>query len=153
MYVDDDVEVAPTFINSDDIEAVDFSDPRTASTKINQFVSQATRGQIKRILQPSSLDPATTMTVVNALFFKGQWAEKFDKSKTAKGIFTRADGSQKEVAFMDQEAEFLFSRSDSPVGTVSPLTQLLYSNLEEVKCLTYSSSINICSGCSPNDLH
>lgn len=60
------------------------------------------------------------MTVINALYFKGQWAEKFDKTRSAKGIFTRADGSEKEAVFMDQEAEFRFSRTDNPIGTVSP---------------------------------
>lgn len=43
------------------------------------------------------------MFLMNALYFKGQWTYKFDKGKTAAGLFTLDDGSSKEVLFMQGE--------------------------------------------------
>lgn len=119
IFVDNDLEVGESL--QSDVLTTDFAKPSEAAADINEFVAEATQGEIKSVLDASSLDPTTVMTIVNALFFKGEWANKFDTKETKEGVFTRADGTEKIVKFMEQEAEFRLSRSSTPVGSLLEL--------------------------------
>ncbi len=61
-----------------------FSDPATVAD-INNWVSGKTSGRINRLID--KLYPEDVMALLNAIYFKGDWKEPFDASKTAKGIF------------------------------------------------------------------
>ena len=54
--------------------------PLTTAAKINEDVSEATKGLIKEII--TSIPSDTALILINAIYFKGDWQEKFDKSKT-----------------------------------------------------------------------
>jgi len=55
---------------------------------INDFVSKQTKGMIKEIFQSNTnVDPLVRAVLVNAIYFKGKWKEKFDETNTKKGIF------------------------------------------------------------------
>ena len=56
--------------------------PLTNAAKINKDVSEATKGLIKKIITPDSITVDTALILINAIYFKGDWQEKFDKSKT-----------------------------------------------------------------------
>jgi serpin B len=68
------------------------ADPEAERVRINGWVAEKTRDKIKDLLQPGVVTPQTTMVLTNAIYFKGQWAERFDKSKTRDGEFRLADG-------------------------------------------------------------
>lgn len=53
---------------------------------INGFVSKKTKGMIEDLLQ-GDIDPLTVAVLVNAVYFKGNWKEQFDKTKTVNGVF------------------------------------------------------------------
>lgn len=82
---------------------VDFSDP-TAVRRINSWASQETHGRIPKILQ--QLDPADIALLINAVYFKGQWAQKFDKTKTQPRDFTLEGGATRQVPRMTQSGRF-----------------------------------------------
>ena len=46
------------------------------------------------------------MILVNAIYFKGDWAKKFDAKDTKKEKFYRSDGSSVDVDMMNMEKEF-----------------------------------------------
>src|SRR5690606_23734066 len=46
------------------------------------------------------------MYLINAIYFKGSWQEKFDASKTAKMPFSRSSGSGLNTDFMNIEKSF-----------------------------------------------
>ena len=48
------------------------------------------------------IDPTEVLLLLNAVYFKGQWTHKFDKSKTQQRDFTLADGTTKQVPRMAQ---------------------------------------------------
>lgn len=48
------------------------------------------------------IDPNTIMFLINAIYFKGDWAFPFNKSLTAQRPFILADGSRKSVPMMSQ---------------------------------------------------
>ncbi|MDB6106563.1 MAG: serine protease inhibitor, partial [Gammaproteobacteria bacterium] len=50
--------------------------------------------------------PADLALLLNAVYFKGQWAQKFDKAKTQQRDFTLAGGSVKQVPRMAQSGRF-----------------------------------------------
>ena len=66
---------------------------------INKWVSDQTNMKIKNLLA-EPLDPMTRLILVNAIYFKGDWAKKFDAKDTRKGTFYRSDGSPVDVDMM-----------------------------------------------------
>jgi serine protease inhibitor len=86
-----------------EIADVDFSDPSSA-TRINSWASKETQGKIPKVID--RVDPADLLLLLNAVYFKGQWAQKFDKAQTQQRAFTLASGAAKQVARMAQSGRF-----------------------------------------------
>jgi serpin B len=82
---------------------LDFSDP-SAATRINSWAFKETHGTIAHVID--RIDPADLALLLNAVYFKGQWAHKFDKAQTQQRDFTLADGSVKQVPRMTQSGRF-----------------------------------------------
>jgi len=82
---------------------LDFSIP-SAATRINSWASKETQGRISKVID--RIDPADLALLLNAVYFKGQWAHKFDKAQTQQRDFTLADGSVKQVPRMAQSGRF-----------------------------------------------
>jgi len=81
-----------------------FAQPKQAAKKINDFVKSATKNKIEKIVEKKSISTDTKMVLVNAIYFKGPWQNKFHKEATKKGTFhTEADGDV-EVDFMRLES-------------------------------------------------
>ena len=65
------------------MEQVNFGRNLQTANKINDFVSDATKGFIKDLIKPSSIDGLTRMALVNAIYFKGDWELEFPEEDTA----------------------------------------------------------------------
>ena len=87
-----------------ELQNVDFSNDATRQG-INKWVSDETNKKIENLLA-EPLDPLTRMILVNAIYFKGDWAKKFDAKDTKKEKFYRSDGSSVDVDMMNMEKEF-----------------------------------------------
>ena len=82
---------------------VDFqSDFEAARKQVNDWAEKRTKEKIKELLKPKTIDRRTRMVLANAIYFKGQWATKFDPRMTREGEFTNADGSKSKLPFMSQ---------------------------------------------------
>ena len=84
---------------------LDFSDPG-AATRINGWASKETQGKIPKVID--RIDPADLALLLNAVYFKGQWTQKFDKAQTQQRAFTLAGGAVKQVARMAQSGRFAY---------------------------------------------
>lgn len=73
-------------------EALDFTDPQTLN-HINGWCDEKTKGMIPTILD--KVDPAAVSYLLNAIYFKADWASKFDKKNTKEETFTTEDGKTK----------------------------------------------------------
>jgi serpin B len=73
------------------VEALDFASP-AAPQIINGWVNEQTNGLIPDIV-PSPLPDWAVMYLINAIYFKGNWTQRFDKALTAPRPFRLADGS------------------------------------------------------------
>jgi serpin B len=75
------------------IRMVDYkADPEACRTTINSWVADQTHDRIPALIPEGVFDVLTRLTLVNALYFKAPWFNKFDKSRTQPGDFHLADG-------------------------------------------------------------
>ena len=79
------------------------ADPEAARKSINVWVSDQTGGRIPELL--SSLDTATRLVLVNAIYMKAAWQNPFIVESTSDAAFTRLDGTQVQVPTMHQMLE------------------------------------------------
>ena len=83
-----------------EVEQVDYSNAAVSSKTINDWVLAKTNNKIKDLIPASSIDNLTRLILVNAIYFKGNWLEKFDPKNTTKEDFNCADGSKVKVDMM-----------------------------------------------------
>jgi serine protease inhibitor len=69
---------------------------------INDWVDKKTNGKITKLIE----DPDFLAYLVNAIYFKGEWAKQFDEGTTAKAAFTDRNGKETELEFMNQTGYF-----------------------------------------------
>ncbi|NXY86418.1 PAI2 inhibitor, partial [Alcedo cyanopectus] len=68
--------------------------------EINSKVEHQTAGKIQNLLPPGSVDPLTRLVVINALYFKGNWATKFQAEATRQRPFRTDKHTTKAVPMM-----------------------------------------------------
>ncbi|CAL5351924.1 unnamed protein product [Camellia sinensis] len=68
--------------------------------EVNSCVKNETKGLIKNFLPPGCLYGETALLFANALYFEGQWDQKFDKTRTRNMNFHLLDGEIVQVPFM-----------------------------------------------------
>lgn len=96
-------------------------DAREAVDIINAWVGENTKGRIDEILD-EPIHKLTTMFLINAAYFMGEWAKKFDESHTRDGAFTLLDGTRKTVPMMWRGAEYDYLRTDEVQAIRLPYT-------------------------------
>ena len=112
-----------------DLGALEFNNAQKAANEINEFVSEATKGLITEIANPSSFDPLTRMVLVNAIYFKGVWAQKFDQAKTEPMEFTVETG--KTITYphgMNMKAKLGLTKIKGQKGDDMTVVALPYTN-------------------------
>ncbi len=84
------------------IIAADFRNKTDAERlRINQWVSEQTRGKIRDILPSGSITSLTRLVIANAIYFKGTWATPFSEKLTKSAPFTLRDQSKTSVPLMN----------------------------------------------------
>ncbi len=71
--------------------------------EINAWVEDQTNDKIKDLIPEGILDELTRMVLVNAIYFKADWLETFDKNSTTDVPFHLLDGTEILVPTMSQE--------------------------------------------------
>ena len=79
---------------------------------INRFAATHTNNRIKDIINRQMVDDNTVMALVNALYFKAKWQDKFQTSQTSKQTFTTLLGNQIQTDFMHRTKEMRYSEGD-----------------------------------------
>ncbi|HEY9743997.1 MAG TPA: serpin family protein [Coleofasciculaceae cyanobacterium] len=99
------------------VTELDFTKPDATST-INSWVKENTRGKIDQIVQ--QLKPDDVLFLINAIYFKGNWTKKFDKSQTTERPFYLADGTQKQHPMMSQSSRYRYFENDAFQAAMLP---------------------------------
>lgn len=87
----------------------DFSSP-DALNIINEWVKNATQGNIPTILE--KISPSTVLFIINAVFFKGTWANQFDPHKTRTGTFHSLKNAEIQCQFMNQSGKYDYLQTE-----------------------------------------
>jgi serpin B len=88
--------VMPTFVDSmrqvfgADVKSAPFDASTVAA--VNSWVSQKTAGRIPTILE--GISPYDVMFLINAIYFKGSWRDRFDPARTVQAPFNAMGGAQ-----------------------------------------------------------
>lgn len=85
------------------VQELDFNSSEAGRT-INDWVKKHTKDKIEKIVE-DNIEPDTIMFLINALYFKGSWANKFDPKLTRKETFFLRDGTEKSYPMMFQSGE------------------------------------------------
>jgi len=97
----------------DQVELVNFKeDPEAARVNMNQWVEDKTNGIIKDLVPEGYVDYSTRASLVNAAYFKGQWASQFKASETKFGNFYIKRDQIRMVKFMRQKGSFNYYVSE-----------------------------------------
>ena len=97
-------------------EALDFSSSSTLD-RINGWCDEKTRGMIPNILE--QVDPRTVSYLLNAIYFKADWASMFEKNETREEVFTTPDGETR-VPLMHQNVYMNYLRNDQYAAVSIP---------------------------------
>jgi serpin B len=94
LFGEKTVAFEPTFLDltqsvfAAPLEALDFkAESAAARTHINDWVATQTKDKIRDLIPASGVNAATRLVLVNAIYFKAQWAEAFEPSSTAEAPF------------------------------------------------------------------
>ncbi|MCP4217862.1 MAG: serpin family protein [bacterium] len=88
---------------------VDFAkETEAARETINTRVANDTRQRVKELIKSGKIGPLTTLLLCNAIYFKGNWLSRFDKSETADAGFNISVDTSVAVPMMNQKSLFRF---------------------------------------------
>lgn len=91
------------------VEPVDYAGAaEEARVTINTWVEEKTAGNIQDLITPGSLDPAALLVLVNAVYFNGSWASRFDPDQTRDADFHLSGSGETTVSMMHQRGEFRY---------------------------------------------
>lgn len=115
LYGEKTYNFLPEFLTSTqkmygaDLAPVDFQHAsEDARKEINQWVKGQTEGKIPELLAVGVVDSMTKLVLVNAIYFKGMWEEKFMKQDTTDAPFRLNKKNTKSVKMMYQKKKFFF---------------------------------------------
>ncbi|XP_058030548.1 leukocyte elastase inhibitor-like [Ahaetulla prasina] len=119
LYGEKTFNFLPDFLTSTqnlygaELSTVDFSNaPDKAKKEINQWVEQQTEGKIHELLSEGSINEMTKLVLVNAVYFKGNWAKPFKEEDTEEKPFRLNKREKKNVKMM-------FMKEILPFGYIS----------------------------------
>lgn len=102
-----------------EVKGLNFKNPNSVKI-INYWVDEKTNGKIPSIV--NQINPLDMMLLINATYFKGNWASKFKPSNTTDEPFTLQNGKVIQVPTMMQKTKMgflsndLFSAVELPYG-------------------------------------
>uniref|UniRef100_A0A8C0U2L0 Leukocyte elastase inhibitor n=1 Tax=Cyanistes caeruleus TaxID=156563 RepID=A0A8C0U2L0_CYACU len=113
LYGEKTLEFLPSFIESSQksyhagLEQMDFLHAWEDSRRqINGWVEEKTEGKIQNLLAEGILNSLTRLVLVNAIYFKGNWEEQFDKLSTSERPFRINKNETRPVQMMFKTARF-----------------------------------------------
>ena len=118
IYMNQGYQLKPDFVTKAkdyydaEPETRNFADGKTMDV-INQWASDHTEKMIDKVLDNDEFDPTAVSYLLNAIYFKGAWAEKFDKANTKDEAFTNENNQEVQVPMMHQEHEFNYTEDEN----------------------------------------
>ena len=106
-----------------EVQAQNFADAQGTLSAVNGWASAKTNGRIPKVLDEVS--SSAVMYLLNAIYFKGTWRDKFDPAKTIDAPFHPATGGDQPAKLMSRQAKMAYAETpafqavDLPYGDSS----------------------------------
>lgn len=85
------------------VSGIDVSEPEAEAARVSTWVEKKTNGKIKDIVKPDLVNTDLFAFLVNAIAYKGQWLDKFNKAHTYDDSWTLPnDGGTVQVPRMNK---------------------------------------------------
>ncbi|KAK7089907.1 leukocyte elastase inhibitor A-like isoform X2 [Littorina saxatilis] len=94
-------------------DVFDYEAENGPEVPINRWVASMTQDKVTDLLERGTITPLTAMVIVNAIYFKGNWKEKFEPDETSEQTFYQERGSTVPVQMMKRTANFNYSHSQA----------------------------------------
>ncbi len=88
-------------------------DHEAARITINKWVERKTNDKIKELIKRGILDSLVRLVLTNAIYFKGNWADRFDKKLTEDAMFHLLPGKSIKVPMMNQKQKFGYAEHEN----------------------------------------
>lgn len=95
-----------------DVNYKDEADREDARKRINGWVEERTQEKIKDLVPHGILNELTRLTLVNAVYFKGDWSSPFKEEATQDALFHLTPEAQVEVPLMRQKDRFGYAETN-----------------------------------------
>lgn len=92
------------------ISELDFS-KKDAADEINKWIDNSTKGKIKDMVE-SPIPDDVFMYLINAIYFKGMWAEQFDKKNTFNTEFKSGGAENVQIDMMSRTGSVEYGEGD-----------------------------------------
>lgn len=92
-----------------EVFSADFASEKTAEA-MKKWIKQKTNGTLEPNMQT---DPATMLSIINTLYLKDEWTDRFYKEATASGFFTKTNGEKVTCSFMNAIRDQGFMRGEN----------------------------------------
>lgn len=102
---------------SAEVASLDFS-KQSSVDYLNTWCKEKSGGMIPSIID--ALSPEDLLVLMNAVYFKATWTEKFDEKDTKDEDFTKADGSTIKLPMMHRNAQIRYCINDVYTGIWLP---------------------------------
>lgn len=103
------------------LQRVDFQrSANAARLRVNGWVAELTRNKINDLLNPGDVTDRTRSILVNAIYWKGAWANEFSKNQTKLDRFTPLAGDRVIVPLMRQQSDFQVMERDGIKAILLP---------------------------------
>ena len=97
---------------SSDFKQTNFAATQQAVSEINEWVSDKTNHRINKIASRTNVPPDTKLLIANAVYFNGEWKEKFEKKNTVEAPFFTSAENQCAVDFMKRREHLRYFEND-----------------------------------------
>lgn len=117
IYVHDQFQINPSFsdiaknIFKADVENVNFKENVVTSDRINSWVEEKTKNNIKNFISARELSPDAQAVLVNSMYLQGLWDNVFTSVKKQK--FYTNHSNYVETDMMEQKKFFMYYEDDN----------------------------------------
>lgn len=118
LWVDSGLRLEPDFLATlrtkyqASLSPLDFArNLEGARTAINRWTQEHTKGKIRELFAPGSLDESTRLVLSSAVYFYGKWEHPFQPNQTRLAPFKLGNGSTVETSFMKQTGRFGYAEA------------------------------------------
>ncbi|XP_061709466.1 antichymotrypsin-2-like [Cydia pomonella] len=89
---------------------INMHQPEKVARKINNWVREKTKNLIPEIITPNSISPHASVILVNAVYFSGNWMNKFHDIEM-RDFYTATD--IRKVPMMTREGKYKYTKNDA----------------------------------------